>query len=143
MKQNIDFQLIKIENPEFAILEPSYDDVKRIKVNTALRFSISDPHNMITCQVIIEYISHDSKKLLKLQTDNHFKVKPNDWAKFKTENMITLPKGFLAHLATISVGNTRGVLFSKSENTFYNRFLLPLINVVEMIPEDEIIEIKN
>ena len=145
MKKNeiIGFQLLSIETSEFAIIEPDFKDLKKVKISTALQFAISDTNNMIACNVITEFMSDDSQKLLKLKTDNHFKVKPEDWANFKNDNIVTLPKGFLAHLATISVGSARGILHCKTENTPYNKFILPLVNVVDMIPEDENFDVNN
>jgi hypothetical protein len=55
---------------------------------------------------------------------------------------LTIPKGFLAHLAMISVGTARGILHCKTENTIFNNFVLPLVNVASMIPEDEQFELQ-
>lgn len=140
-KEIIGFKLLKIHTSEFAILENELTEIDKIKFQTALRFAVADANNRVACQVTIEFLSEDSKKLLKLQTDNQFKVKPEDWDKMKSENSIILPKGFMAHLATISVGTARGVLHCKTENTIYNKFILPLVNVVEIIPTDEQFEL--
>lgn len=140
-KEAIGFQLLKIESSEFAILEPELTSISKIKIQTGLRFAVSDINNMVACQVTIEFLLEKSQKLLKLKTDNQFKVKPEDWDKMKSENFITLPKGFMAHLATISVSTARGILHCKTENTVYNKFILPLVNVVEMIPTDEKFEL--
>ena len=76
-------------------------------------------------------------------TNCNFIVENNSWEKLKTEeNKIKLPKGFLSHLATISMGTTRGILHTKTENTIFNHFTLPLINVKEMIQEDQPFEIE-
>lgn len=140
-KEPIGFQLLKIESSEFAILEPELTSINKIKIQTGLRFAVSDINNMVACQVTIEFLLEESQKLLKLKTDNQFKVKPEDWDKMKSENFITLPKGFMAHLATISVSTARGILHCKTENTVYNKFILPLVNVVDMIPTDEKFEL--
>ncbi|WP_262906606.1 hypothetical protein [Tenacibaculum finnmarkense] len=36
----------------------------------------------------------------------------------------------------ITVGTTRGVLHSKTDNTIFNEFILPTLNVSQMITED-------
>nr|DAC76034.1 TPA_exp: hypothetical protein [Elizabethkingia anophelis]DAC76097.1 TPA_exp: hypothetical protein [Elizabethkingia anophelis] len=78
---------------------------------------------------------------MKLKNIVEFEVKPDDWQNFRNKNKIIIPKDLLAHLAMISVGTTRGVLHSKTEKTDYQLFTLPLIDVVDLIKEDEVVEI--
>lgn len=141
-KLSVNFQLLEIGTSEFAIIDTVSTDTKKLNFNVALQFGASDSNSSILCNVIIEFISDEQKVLLKLKTDNQFKIKPEDWEKFKNENILTIPKGFLAHLAMISVGTARGILHCKTENTIFNNFVLPLVNVASMIPEDEQFELQ-
>ena len=50
--------------------------------------------------------------------------------------MVSFPKGFMAHLAVITVGTTRGVLHAKTENSKFNKYFLPTINVNELVKND-------
>lgn len=141
-KLSVNFQLLEIGTSEFAIIDTVSTVTKKLNFNVALQFGASDSNSSILCNVIIEFISDEQKVLLKLKTDNQFKIKPEDWEKFKNENILTIPKGFLAHLAMISVGTARGILHCKTENTIFNNFVLPLVNVASMIPEDEEFELQ-
>lgn len=140
-KNNINFLMKGIEIAEFAILEPNIDGIKKIRFNTGLQFGVSDENTAIVCNVIIEFLDESEKKLVKLKTDNHFKVKPEDWVELKEENVIIIPKNFLIHISMISVSTTRGVLHCKTENTPYSGFILPLIDVKSMIESDETFEL--
>jgi hypothetical protein len=75
---------------------------------------------------------------LLLETASHFHVKEESWATFENEEKTELivSKGFISHLVMLSIGTTRGVLHSKTENTIYNKFLLPTINVNDLIKGD-------
>ena len=42
----------------------------------------------------------------------------------------------MKHLSVITVGTARGVLHAKTENTPFNKFVLPTINVTELVKED-------
>ena len=53
-----------------------------------------------------------------------------------------VPKGFLAHLAMITTGTSRGVLFAKTEATPFSKFIVPTLNVEEMIKKDAIFDIE-
>jgi hypothetical protein len=58
------------------------------------------------------------------------------------KKQVKIPKDFLTHLAILSVGTARGVLFSKTEGTIFSTFILPTINLQEMINEDAIFDLE-
>ena len=136
------FEIQEIQTVEFATLTKSIDPDKIIRLDSNLQFGIYPEVNGIVCEITIE-LYEEEKMILKLVTNCNFIVENNSWEKLKTEeNKISLPKGFLSHLATISMGTTRGILHTKTENTIFNHFTLPLINVKEMIQEDQPFEIE-
>lgn len=132
-----------IEVSEFAVLQNNIDDIKKIKFNTGLQFGVSDEISSIVCHVIIEFLDEAEKILVKLKTDNFFKIKPEEWEKLKKDGEIIIPKNFLIHISMISVSTTRGVLHCKTENTSYHKFILPLIDVNSMIQSDETFTLNN
>jgi hypothetical protein len=52
------------------------------------------------------------------------------------EKEIILPCGFAQHLLVLTIGTVRGILHAKTEGTAYNQYVLPTINVAEMLKED-------
>src|SRR5690606_41088639 len=76
------------------------------------------------------------KVFLKIQVSCHFKLEESSWQSFIQNNKLIVPKGFLAHLAMITTGTSRGVLFAKTEGTQFSKFIIPTLNVEEMIKED-------
>lgn len=72
-----------------------------------------------------------------------FKISEDDWAEMAREDgRTTLPKGFLCHIAMHTVGTVRGILHVKTENTPFNRYILPVIDVEQTIDEDIIVDVK-
>ncbi|MCT3917903.1 hypothetical protein HZQ04_17750 [Elizabethkingia anophelis] len=142
MKKKIEteFKLLRISTEEFAILEHINPREEMVNFNLKIHFAISDQDEQIACITVIEF-STKLKTILKLKNIVEFEVNPDDWQNFRNENKIIIPKSFLAHLAMISVGTTRGVLHTKTEKTDYQLFTLPLIDVVDLIKEDEVVEI--
>lgn len=136
----IKFKLSGIDIEEFAILEKNFIENKDIGFQHGLSFEIDDENKLIACIVTFEFLCKDNI-FLKLQTRNHFSINLKCWQEtlLKT-NEIIIPKGLLAHLATIGVGTARGVLLAKTENTEFSKFIIPLINLQEMIQEDMVIE---
>lgn len=39
-------------------------------------------------------------------------------------------------MAVLAVGTTRGILHTNTENTPFNQFLIPAINVAQLVKED-------
>ena len=136
------FEIQEIQTVEFATLTKSIDPDKIIRLDSNLQFGIYPEVNGIVCEITIE-LYEEEKLILKLVTNCNFIVENNSWEKLKTEeNKINLPKYFLSHLGMIALGTTRGILHTKTENTIFNHFTLPLINVKEMIQEDQPFEIE-
>lgn len=81
------------------------------------------------------------KVFLKIQVSCHFKIEESSWSSLIQENKLIVPKGFLAHLAMITTGTSRGVLFAKTEATPFSTFIVPTLNVAEMIKEDVLFDI--
>jgi len=52
-----------------------------------------------------------------------------------------LPCWFGKHLAMLTTGTARGVLFANTKNTQFNKYIIGLINVDKMFNEDIHIEI--
>jgi hypothetical protein len=46
-------------------------------------------------------------------------------------------------MGMITVGTCRGILHAKTENTKFNQFLIPTINVAELIKEDSVFEFNK
>lgn len=136
-KDNIGFSLRKLTTQQFAIIEDVFKDGENIEMKTNVNFGIDTTKKMIAVFFNVSFLQNKVPFLL-LETGSHFHVKEESWATFenKEKKELIVPKGFISHLVMISIGTTRGVLHSKTENTIYNKFLLPTINVNELIKED-------
>lgn len=51
-------------------------------------------------------------------------------------------QGLATHFAVLTVGSARGILHAKTEGTIYNQYLLPTIDIKEMIQEDIILHLE-
>ena len=141
----IGFALNKITTEQFAVIEDNLpQDVKEIGIEINFRFSASETQKMLgifsTCTFQVE-----EKQFLVVEAGCHFKIKPQDWENLFNDEKdeLTVPKGLLVHLATITVGTTRGILHAKTENTSFNKYHLPTINVANTIKEDSVFKFEN
>jgi len=133
----VGFALQGIKTEQFAIFEENFAPKKETGLGAQLQFKIDHINKQIG--VFLEFEFKQGKKVfLKIQVSCHFKIEETSWDDFiqKKESKLIVPKDFLAHMAMISLGTTRGVLFAKTESTPFSKFIIPTLNVLEMISED-------
>lgn len=144
MNRPIKFQLIQISTDQFAILSDVPDSKDKITLNHKFRFSVNFSNRLIVATCRFQFLKNEAPFLL-IESSCHFIVHQDDWNSFiiPNKNSIILPKEFAAHLQMLAVGTARGSLHTKTENTPFRRFHLPLINVLDSIQKDIIINIDE
>lgn len=131
----VGFALKGIKTEQFAIFEENYSPKKETSLGTELQFKLDQNNKQIAVFLGFEFLQ-GKKVFLKIQVSCHFKIEESSWSSLIQENKLIVPKGFLAHLAMITTGTSRGVLFAKTEATPFSTFIVPTLNVAEMIKED-------
>ena len=133
----VGFALQGIKTEQFAVFEENYAPKKETGLDTEFQFKFDQKNKQIGVFLGFEFIQ-GKKVFLKILVSCHFKTEENSWANFiqKENSKLVVPKGFLAHLAMITTGTTRGVLFAKTEATPFSKFIVPTLNEAEMIKED-------
>jgi hypothetical protein len=143
-KKNIGFSLKRLTTEQFAIIESLFKDDENIEMRTSVRFGIDSTKKMIAVFFNVSFFQNNAPFLI-LETGSHFHIIDTSWSSFEdlSNNEMNIPKGFISHLVMLSIGSTRGVLHSKTENTIYNKFLLPTINVNDLIKTDVKIKLNS
>lgn len=132
----IGFNLTKINTLQFAIIEDAFNaDLDKFNIETNLGYGVDSENSSILSLVKIQY-EQNKVPFLIIEVSCEFDVAKDFWKEFESDKSITIPKGFMAHLAMITVGTTRGVLHEKTKNTKFNEFVLPTIDVAKMIEKD-------
>ncbi|WP_233900639.1 hypothetical protein [Tenacibaculum piscium] len=132
----IGFKLEKINTEQFAIIEDAYDNYsEEIGLEAIVKFGVNSENTAINSIIKFQF-EQNKKPFLIIEVSCEFGIEQTKWNDFSKDKKVHIPKGFLAHLAMITVGTTRGILHSKTENTKFNEFILPTLNVSEMITED-------
>jgi hypothetical protein len=136
--KEVSFALAKITTEQFASLEGNYCESGEIKLQANFRFGADKASN--TVAVFSNFTFECAQKpFIVVEVGCHFVIQPESWAKLMDEaqNKLVVPVGLVQHLAMLTVGTTRGVLHSKTENTLFNRFFLPTINVANILVNDQ------
>lgn len=141
-EEKISFALDNIATLQFAIIESSYSDSEEIQLNTNLGFGVDHANKIIGVSAKFTF-EINTKPFLVIEVGCNFKLIESSWKSFINKDVFIVPKDFIQHLSVITIGTARGVLHAKTENTNFNRFLLPTINVTEIITEDWVTEIEK
>lgn len=109
----------------------------KIRIETNLRFAANHKNKNIAVFSKFSFES-ESKPFIIVEAGCYFNIIDEAWENMlnSENNSLTVPLGFIKHLAVITVGTTRGILHTKTEDTCYNKYVLPTINVASIIKDD-------
>ena len=140
-KKNISFRLLNIVTEQFATFElENIPDTNEL--NSELQFSINPEIRVVVCRMKFQFL-HKNQTIVVLIVVCNFDIEVNSWNNNIVSNKkITLPKHLLEHLCVITVGTARGILHAKTENTFFNKFMIPTLDVSNLVEKDVVFEIK-
>jgi hypothetical protein len=133
----IGFYLQNITTEQFALIEDSFDNSNsEANMEIGLKFGVDKGNKIVAAYVKVQF---EQKKVpfLIVEVADHFGIDESAWDSFvKSDNKMIIPQKFAAHLVMLTIGTLRGVMHCKTENTELNKFVLPTINVTEMIKDD-------
>ncbi|MBV6641473.1 MAG: hypothetical protein KI791_12170 [Cyclobacteriaceae bacterium] len=135
--KRIPFFIKAINTLEFATLPNIYKKEENVRITTNFQIGIDEKNNGIAVLLELNYTCNKNPFII-FKIQNEFGVDNDSFESFKNtkENKIIVPKGFLNHLAAMTVGTVRGVLHEKLKKTEFSEFLLPAIDVSEIPNED-------
>jgi hypothetical protein len=134
MSDTIGFSLKKITTEQFAIIESAFKKGIDTQFSVNAKYGISEQEQLVAVFVSPAFYQ-DKKPFLVLEVACHFKIIDEAWESFKNKDKtkLTIPVGFIRHLIMLTIGTARGILHSKTENTPFNDYLMPTINVTDII----------
>ncbi len=142
--KKIGFSLLSISTEQFAIIEESFDTKGIVEINVGTSFVVEKEKKLVSNLFKVQF-TQDKQTFLILETACHFEISQEAWIEFFVEktNVLTLPRGFAGHLLMLNIGTSRGVLHCKTEDTVYNQFMLPTINVNNLIETDVVMDLNE
>jgi hypothetical protein len=127
------FQLTRVNTLAFATFEANLLAESPGKIGAAVNFSIDDKVQRVECVARFEIILEDPIAVIEVSCEFAFEEEAWQALKNAKGTSITIPKNIAQHLGVLTVGTARGVLHAKTENTPFNQYYLPQINVTELV----------
>lgn len=133
----VNFSLFRIRTTQFAIFDECFVKDQEIEIVSSVSFGIGAANRIVASSGSFQF-EINQKPFIKLEVACEFIIDEESWDIFSQpeKGVIVFPKGLMTHITTIMVGTARGVLHTKTENTPFNPFVLPTINVTEMVLDD-------
>lgn len=144
MSDKIEFSLKKITTEQFAIIESAFKEGEDVQFSVNAKYGINEEDKMVAVFVSPAFYQNE-KAFLVLEMACHFKIVDDTWESFKNKDKtkLTIPVGFIRHLIMLTIGTARGVLHSRTESTPFNDFLMPTINVTEIVKSGVAFNLKS
>lgn len=134
------FTLSKLTTEQFAVFEENYSMGMELEMNIQCKFGADPSKKMLGIFFQFNLRSAETQKeVLIIESGTHFQVELNSWNNFLKENVLTIPYIYTSHFAAIAIGNTRGMLHSKTEGTSLNHLFLPLMTTDKIIDENDLV----
>jgi hypothetical protein len=137
----IQFRLNSISTQQFAILEENYQEGREVVYAQGAAFGFEADARQILALFRISF-KQEEEVFLLVEAGCIFDIVDASWEVLfdSATRTCRLPKGFALHLASIVVGVARGILHTRTESTQFGQYLVPLVNLADLIPEDVVIE---
>ncbi len=129
------FKLRKIQTDQFAIIEDAFEEEKPVTMNTGLKFGLDEKAKVVMVSTLFRF-KQEKQIFLLIETSCFFELASPTWELLQKGDTIVLPQNLAQHLVVIAIGTARGVLHSKTENTVFNRFFIPTLDVTHWVETD-------
>ena len=135
------FALQKISTEQFALNEDVLNLDCNINLSSKFKFGIV-PENRILAVSVKFMFEKESNPFIIVEVVCNFDIEQKSWNDYfsSEKKQIAIPKDIAIHLLFLSIGTTRGVLHAKTENTAYNKYFLPTLDVSKSILEDIVVK---
>ncbi len=131
----VPFKLNAISTVQFA----SFPEVKvnedDITLETGLKFGKNEQERLISVFAQVKFAC-STTIFLTIEVGCEFEVMEEQFSSFSKPQGLTVPKALISHFAVITLGTARGALHAKTEGTIFNHYILPTINVTDLITDD-------
>jgi hypothetical protein len=134
-EKNYAFALKAIKTEQFAIIEDCFKTGEKVAFNSKIGFGADEKATILAVSTGFRFEQNDIPFLL-LETSCYFQIGEANWNIFNNNGTLLVPKDFMRQLLVITIGTARGVLHTKTENTPFNRFILPVLDATNLIKED-------
>ncbi|ACF46746.1 MAG: hypothetical protein OQK66_02170 [Prosthecochloris sp.] len=145
-QHRLNFALVSIKTDQLNIHPEAFTGETNAKINSGINFGVDSKRKLLKVIFKNIFFNAESDKPTPEETGNPFiditvscvfAIDPESWKMLANEekNMFVIPKDLAGHFASITQSTARGILHNETENTDYNKYMIPANNIGDVINE--------
>ncbi len=137
---SLGFAFVGLKTTQFSTNDKAYKTTGALDLQTNIGFGLDEVNKVLIVEVLFDFLKKKDSPFLKIGLQGHFEIDNKSWKALSNtdDNTFVIPMKLITHLVVLTIGAARGALHAKTEGTIYNTYLLPTVNVAELINEDVI-----
>lgn len=138
----IKYNFVDIKINQFAFFPDKFvgDDKMELKVDLEIssHIDLNKDSSILKYKVRVEVCQKENVFML-IESECFFSLTLDSWEKTE-DSKFKLPLSFMRHLALLSIGAIRGIIYSKTEDIKSKGLVLQSIDISKLVNSDYIIE---
>lgn len=140
MKKEIRYNLIDIDDNQFAIIPDNFQEGKQLVSNAMINLASMNDGSELKCESRLE-LKQGNDLILVSVIVCRFSIEKDSWEAVD-ENKKKLPSGFICHIASLAVGTQRGIILVRTKDTPLHKIILPPLDLSKVVNKDYVIDMK-
>ncbi len=135
---SLGFAFVGLKTVQFATNDKAYRTTGVLDVQTNIGFALDEANRTLVVEVQFDFLKKKDIPFLKIGLQGYFEIDSKGWKQLSnhSDNSIIFPQKLITHFVVLTIGAARGALHAKTEGTIYNTYILPTVNVAEIINHD-------
>ena len=133
--EKIGYRILNIQTNQFATFPMPAEAgliMSNLNLNTSFSYGIAHSDRVFTCKLEI-LLGYEDSPLLKIETQATYLLHEDYFKELIENGQFRMPVLDVENFSSILYGATRGILLCKLENTAIKSFILPPINLYQII----------
>jgi hypothetical protein len=131
----VSFGITRFREVDFSITPGGLQASTEMALEYLCEFSLQFLDGSVSFTTQIDVKEGNTNDVLKLTTELVIKFDSESWDRMKNDEIVNVPKQFIANAVICAVGSTRGLLTAKTIGTSMQSIILPLLSISTLLPD--------
>ena len=136
----VGFNITGIRTEQFAIFPEHLNIHQEAQVSHSFQFMSNPQLQQVGVFAAFDF-KQQSRIVMRITVSCHFGIGISAWHNFVNGNTLCLPLDFAINLSVITASTARGILASKTEHTPFANYILPLLDIKNIITDDVVFQL--
>lgn len=135
---SLGFAFVGLKTTQFATNDKAHRNTGDLDLQTNIGFALDEANRVLIVEVQFDFFKIKDAPFLKIGLQGHFEIDAKGWKQLSNNDSpsIVFPQKLITHFVVLTIGAARGALHAKTEGSIYNTYILPTVNVADVINKD-------